>query len=141
MWVEVNALSKSVLSLAVLADPSLSNTLQDVAVHFLITALLSLNHLDTHILITFNFHVFLWLIELTPQTSGIREIIKIIKTFVCKTFIEVAETSQDDALRKHLIQAIDNFLELTLCVLMILIVFNVLSKHVDLNLCFGLKVM
>lgn len=82
-WVDVDALAKGVLSLVVLADPSLSDTLHDVAVHLLITALLSLNHLDTHIMVTFNIHVFLRLIELAPQASGISEIIKIIETFVC----------------------------------------------------------
>lgn len=76
-----------------LTDPSLGDTLHDVAVHFLITALQSLNHLDTHILITFSIHVSLWLIELVPQASGIREIIKIIKTLVCEAFVEIAETS------------------------------------------------
>lgn len=91
--VDINALSKSILSLVVLTDPSLGDTLHDVAVHFLITALQSLNHLDTHILITFSIHVSLWLIELAPQASGIREIIKIIKTLMCEAFVEIAETS------------------------------------------------
>ena len=82
-WVDVNALSQSVLSLVVLADPSLSDTLHDVAVHLLITALLSLHHLGARILITFDIHMFLGLIKLAPQASGICEIIEIVKTFVC----------------------------------------------------------
>ena len=58
-----------------------------------------------------------------------------------ETLVQVAETSEDDALGEHLAQGVGNFLELAHGTLVILVVFHTLGEHVDLHLCFGLKVV
>ena len=100
--VDVDALGESILSLVVLADSPLGDTLHDVAIHFLVSFFEGLDHLDTHIFITVTI-VFLRLIELAPQASRICKVVEIVKTFVCQAFVEVAEASENDALGEHLV--------------------------------------